>query len=264
MPGAFQTATSIQPVERGRWAASFDPVWAIGDAIHGGCAQCVMARAAVAESGHAHPVAISAHFLAPTRPGPAEITVEVLRSGRTVSTLRAVLRQEGEDKVVGHVTAGTLREHQPDYQAAPPLLPPAAECVPRPAVMADGSPVRFLEPIEVRLDPRQVGGPNAALSGVPEVRGWVRARDDTPPDPAFLTFCVDAMPPTVLEIGGGGWSPTVQLSTYVRALPASGWLAVVSRAAAVGDGWFDEEAEVWDSSNRLVAQGRQIGRFRFA
>ena len=264
MVGTFEQATAVEPVEPGRWAASFDPVWTIGDAVHGGCAQCAMARAAVAESGHEHPVAISAHFLAPTRPGPAEVTVEILRSGRTVSTLRTVLRQDGEDKIVGHVAAGTLRHHEPDYQAEAPVILPPEECVPRPAVMADGSPVRWLDPIEVRLDPRQVGGPNRALSGIPEVRGWVRARDDSPPDAPFLTFCVDAMPPTVLEIGGGGWSPTVQLSSYVRALPAPGWLAVVSRAAVVGDGWFDEEAEVWDSSHRLVAQGRQIGRFRFA
>jgi hypothetical protein len=28
----------------------------------------------------------------------------------------------------------------------------------------------------------------------------------------------------------------------------------------VGGGWFDEEAEVWDSVGRLVAQSRQIAR----
>jgi Thioesterase-like superfamily len=128
--------------------------------------------------------------------------------------------------------------------------------------LPDGSVVRFLEEIEVRIDPRHVGGPLDALSGVPDVRGWIRSRDGTPPDPSFLVFCVDALPPTVLEIGGGGWSPTVQLTTYIRALPSPGWLSVVSRAAAVGDGWFDEEAQVWDSAGRLVAQGRQLGRYR--
>ena len=37
---------------------------------------------------------------------------------------------------------------------------------------------------------------------------------------------------------------------------------MISRAQAVSDGWFDEEAEVWDSTGRLVAQARQLGRVR--
>jgi hypothetical protein len=28
----------------------------------------------------------------------------------------------------------------------------------------------------------------------------------------------------------------------------------------VSGGWFDEEAEVWDSTGRLVAQSRQLAR----
>jgi acyl-CoA thioesterase len=262
--GAFEGATAAERVEPGLWATAFDSSWTIGDAVHGGLAQAVLVRAAVAETDHHHPVATSAHFLAPTTPGPAEVAVEGLRAGRTASTLRAVLRQDGVDKVVAHVTVATLQHGPPAYQARQPPVPPPEQCVPRPARLPDGNPVRFLESIEVRLDPRQVGGPHDGLSGVPDVRGWIRARDGAPPDAIFLMFCVDALPPTVLEIGGQGWSPTVQLSTYVRALPAPGWLSVIARASAVADGWFDEEAEVWDSTGRLVAQSRQAGRCRLA
>jgi acyl-CoA thioesterase len=260
--GVFERGTSVQQVEAGLWSASIDPTWAIGEAVHGGVAQCVMVRAAVGESSHQHPVATSAHFLAPTIPGVAQVTVQRLREGRTASTLRTALIQDGVEKVVAHVTVATLGLQPPAYEEAPQVVVPPAECIPRPRHLPDGSEVRFLEPIEVRLDPRQVGGPHDGLSGVPEVRGWIRARDSSPPDAAFLLFCVDALPPTVLEIGGQGWSPTVQLSTYVRARPAPGWLSVVARAHAVVDGWFDEEAEVWDSSGRLVAQARQLGRCR--
>ena len=31
-------------------------------------------------------------------------------------------------------------------------------------------------------------------------------------------------------------------------------------ARHVSGGWFDEEAEVWDTADRLVAQSRQIAR----
>jgi hypothetical protein len=46
----------------------------------------------------------------------------------------------------------------------------------------------------------------------------------------------------------------------MRAVPASGPLRIVTRGRHVSGGWFDEEAEVWDPADRLVAQSRQIAR----
>jgi hypothetical protein len=37
-------------------------------------------------------------------------------------------------------------------------------------------------------------------------------------------------------------------------------LRVLARARLVAGGWFDEEAEVWDSAGRLVTQSRQLAR----
>jgi hypothetical protein len=71
---------------------------------------------------------------------------------------------------------------------------------------------------------------------------------------------VDALPPVVLGLGPFGWSPTVELTWHMRAVPASGPLRIVTRGRHVSGGWFDEEAEVWDPADRLVAQSRQIAR----
>jgi Acyl-CoA thioesterase C-terminal domain len=43
-------------------------------------------------------------------------------------------------------------------------------------------------------------------------------------------------------------------------VPAPGLLRVAARCKHVSGGWFDEEAEVWDSAGNLVAQSRQIAR----
>jgi hypothetical protein len=43
-------------------------------------------------------------------------------------------------------------------------------------------------------------------------------------------------------------------------VPAPGTLQVATCCRHVSGGWFDEEAEVWDASGRLVAQSRQIVR----
>ena len=76
----------------------------------------------------------------------------------------------------------------------------------------------------------------------------------------MLALALDGLPPVVFGLGATGWAPTVELTWHMRAVPCPGPLAVAAPARHVGGGWFDEEAEVWDASGRLVAQSRQIAR----
>ena len=64
-------------------------------------------------------------------------------------------------------------------------------------------------------------------------------------------------------IGSTGWVPTLQMSAYVRARPAPGWLGIRMTANLVADGMVDETCVLWDSRGRLVAQSTQLARLRF-
>jgi hypothetical protein len=64
------------------------------------------------------------------------------------------------------------------------------------------------------------------------------------------------------DLGMFGWVPTIELTTYVRAQPAPGWLACRMAARLLADGWLDEDAELWDSEGHLVAQARQLAGYR--
>jgi hypothetical protein len=46
----------------------------------------------------------------------------------------------------------------------------------------------------------------------------------------------------------------------VRALPAPGWLRIGLTTRNLAGGFLEEDAEVWDSGGRLVAQSRQLAR----
>ena len=58
----------------------------------------------------------------------------------------------------------------------------------------------------------------------------------------------------------GTWAPTLELSAHIRALPVTGWLRVRVSTRNFAGGLLEEDAEVWDSADRLVAQSRQLAR----
>ncbi len=92
------------------------------------------------------------------------------------------------------------------------------------------------------------------------MEGWLRFPDGREPDPMMLLFAVDCLPPVSLNLGITGWAPTLELTTHIRGLPARGWLRLKHSTRLVDNGYMEEDAEVWDSAGRLVAQSRQLTR----
>jgi Thioesterase-like superfamily len=262
-------ASAVEPLGGGRYGATLDPGWAIGTKLHGGYLLAVLARAAVAEAAIGapaelpHPAAVSAHYLAAPDPGPAEVTVEVLRRGRTASQARATLVAGGRRCVEALVTCGRLAPSGPPYWSDVPVpeLPPEQDCLAAPA-----SDPRFTVPIfaevEVRLDPVTAGFAvdRPAMAG--EVRGYARMAP-TPPDPYAVLVALDLLPPATFDLGlTGSWVPTMELTAYLRALPADGPLRVRQRARLVADSRVDEDCQVWDSTGALVGSATQLAAVR--
>jgi hypothetical protein len=234
-------------------------------------------------SPHPHPVVTNAHFLRVPAIAPAQVTVTWLKQGKTAAVARASLTQDGAAMIEAMVGTGSLAGDpgpagtgslagEPDravtcslagepgppvtvtWTGEPPRLPPIGECV---EVAAAGG---LRGQVDLRLDPATAGWLRRDPAGVPEMRGYFRLRDGRDPDAYLLAFAVDALPPVVFGLGALGWAPTVELTWHMRAVPAPGPLLVAARCRHASGGWFDEEAEVWDSAGRLVAQSRQLAR----
>jgi acyl-coenzyme A thioesterase PaaI-like protein len=283
--GAFDQATAVRRTADGRYDMQpdprFSPAAPSGDfqpAVNGGVLIAAMLRAVLDTSPHPHPVATSANFLRVPRIAPAQVAVNWLKQGKTAAVARTSLLQDDQLMIESTVATGSLAADARDpalpgaalseaalsetmhaaqalsWTAEPPSLPPVDECVP---VEAGGG---IRGQVDLRLDPATAGWMRRSPAGIPEMRGYFRLRDDRPPDAYLLAFAVDALPPVVFGLGAFGWAPTVELTWYMRAVPADGLLRVAARCRHVGGGWFDEEAEVWDSAGRLVAQSRQIAR----
>jgi acyl-coenzyme A thioesterase PaaI-like protein len=251
------------------FTGELDPGWSIGFAINGGVLLAVMGRAlghVLAEQGHPDPLALSAHYLGAATGGSFEIAAEVVRTGRTVSTAQARLVQPTDqgpaERVRVLATYGDLEaldDGQVRTTAKPPRLPSPEECV-RSVNEVPGIDVPLVERLDMRVDPECLGGILGQPTGRGEMQGWVRHTGGREPDVWTLLLALDVFPPVTMNLGVQGWAPTLELTAHVRARPAPGWLRVRAWTDNLAGGLFEENAEVWDSADRLVAQARQLAR----
>lgn len=271
----FDAATALRPGADGAtFEARVHAQWTVGDKPNGGYLLALLGRAAREsvrrdDDPPLEVVSSSVTYLRAPDLGPAGIRTTLLRRGRTASHVRAVLVQGEADLVDAVFVLGTLLPSAaPRYDDIRPLqIPDPEQCVRLPPQIPGGVRVGILEATDLRLDPTALPfapdgpseGPRAA-----ELRGWTRFVDGREPDPLSLLYFVDAMPPATFPIRSTGWVPTLQMSVYVRALPAPGWLGFRMEAHLVADGMVDETCTLWDSGGHVVAQATQLARVRFA
>jgi acyl-CoA thioesterase len=268
VPHEFDQHIAVIDVGDGTYAAELSPGWEVGGHINGGYLLAVLGNA-VAQTLPAKPdpISISAYYLSASVPGPAQVTARVLREGGSLATVAAELRQGDEVRLTALATYGSLADAGGEVpagwagSAAPPDLPHPDECVPgtmAPPEVLEMAP--FVRRFDVRFDHRMVGWALGQPSGRGEMQAWLRLADGREPDPVSLLMAVDSLPPVSMDLGRTGWAPTLELTAYVRAVPAPGWLRVRHATRFVQGGMFEEDCEVWDSTDRLVAQSRQLAR----
>lgn len=266
----FDAATSVRRLGAASYRATLSEDYAVLGNPNGGYLLAVVANSALtylaeSDSEHPHCLAASASFVQPARCGDVDIELSVHRRGSRITHLAALVRQGDEVKVDALLTCGRLdADANPRYEVpCDVVLPPVEECERRPAEGLPGVSIAIMDRVELLLDPATAGFAHGRLSEAAEVRGWLRLADGRPMDPLGLLFAADVLPPATFAIGSTGWVPTLQLSAFVRSLPAPGWLVARQRARAVVGGLVDEICEIWDARGRIVAQATQLAMVSF-
>lgn len=259
----FDTDTAVEALGGGRYRGDVSPRWAVfGGAPNGGYVVSLGLRALVEELGRPDAPTVTAQFLAPCEVGPIDVEVEVLRTGRRIGTAVARLIQGGEERVrvTGMLTDLDRASGLTHEDGGPPDLPPLEECVAPPD---DAGLPPVIGRFDMRMDPSTVGWVVGRPSGTARIAGWVRFADGRPADSLALPTFADAFPPVAFNVLDElGWVPTLELTVHGRRRPVGGWLRGVFSSRFVVDGYHEEDGELWDDSDRLVAMSRQLALVR--
>ncbi|WP_300678615.1 thioesterase family protein [Nocardioides sp.] len=255
---------AVQALGEGRFSADLLGEWTVGGGLNGGYLLGVIGNAIrQVVPAKPDPITVSAFYLGPGRPGPAEVVTEIKRDGGSLAVVAADLEQEGSKRISVLATYADRASISGEVHttAVEPELPPVEACV---STDAMGPAMLEIAPMyrkfEMRFPASRVGWAQGAPSGEGIIEAWFRFRDDRPADAFSLVTIADLLPPVAFDLGLPGWSPTLELTVHVRGVPAPGWLKVRHATRNLADGMFEEDCEIWDSAGRLVAQSRQLAR----
>jgi acyl-CoA thioesterase len=264
---SLRDAAAIEPLGPGRYVVEISDDYTILGKPNGGYLQCVLANAALAAasdegSKHVHVTAVTTSYSGAPAVGRAELHTQVRRVGRSVSFVHVELIQEGAVMCEALLTLGTIRDGVAvRYLDAPmPDLAPLEECIRRTVV----EEIKLMNVVDFRLDPSSAVWLEGGVATKGEVRGWLRLDDGASQWDAWsLLFAGDGMPPATFPLGSSGWVPTLQLTSYVHAVPSGEWLKARQWCTIINDGRVEEHAELFDSSGVLVASSTQLALVRF-
>ena len=277
MPGStlFTDAMALTPDSDGVYHGELNEHWTIGPKVHGGAMLALCANAARMEhsggqergdpgdraSGAAQPIAVTGNFLWAPDPGPMRMVTTVRKRGRRVSLIDVELMQGDRTAVRASVTLGEPEHHVPPLLSVNPVVPlMTPEPPPGLAPIGPGHPMADIVHLARRLRhpavadhvtaPAPTAGRRSSSTG--------SGRRDSAPDVLFALLCGDVSAPVTFAVNRTGWAPTVQLTAYLRALPADGWLRVMCTTMQIGQDWFDEDHIVVDCEGHIVVQTRQL------
>jgi acyl-CoA thioesterase len=283
---AFFVATAVEPNGPGHYRALVDETFNLRPLPQGGIVTALALRAMGEELGDPTQRLRTLHttFVAQVGDGPVDIDVELLRKGRSMSHLRAEVKNEGAHR--GHITTGVYGATRPGFAFTD--LPPPAE-IPRPddcPSFRDPPPDDFpaFDPMpfwDSWVEGRPVLGHAPWEEYVPdraERAMWYRF--DDPPflddgtlDPLAIVVLADTMPGAVGEKVGRQeqmwFAPSIDLTVHLLDDCRSSWVLAHNRARYAGDGYTSADMALWDcgpegsDAPRLVAYATQLFLFSF-
>lgn len=257
--GRFELDTAVRGNGEGAYLCDIRPDWWVVTGPNGGYIAAMIVRALEDHlpSDPPRPLkSLTIHYLRAPREGPAQITVETERAGRSVTF--ASIRLEQADRVCAQGRA-VLALDRDGFELAPPAPPSGPGPDELESILATDETPPFGRQFEFRpaIGAAPFSGAEEALTG-----GWIRLRErGRELDAALITALCDSWYPAVFATTSAPLAvPTLDLTVHLRApLPRPDeWVLGLYRTLGARGGTLDEDATLWSRDGELLAQSRQL------
>ena len=261
-PPRFDEDTAVRRIGDGIFEGHAGAAWWIERGPNGGYLASILLDAfmqSVADPERA-PRSLTVYYLRPAKEGPLQIETNIERAGRSLTTLSARMRQDGEP-IAAALASFSSSWDGIEYQDA--TMPD----VPSPDDLADlavppGSLPRFAENFDYRWAVTELpfSGGSRARAGA-----WMRLRERRSVDALLMATLADGCPPSVLALLDGPIpAPTIDLTIHFRQvlpspeIPPGEWVLGMFMSRVGSDGFFEEDGEIWSRDGVLLAHSRQL------
>ncbi|MBX3618748.1 MAG: thioesterase family protein [Rhizobacter sp.] len=269
MSSSFTPLSTLLAARRpgaGRVGFDIPPDWLQGRTSYGGLISTLAVQAMRDVAGSTWPGevklrALQTSFIGPVTQGPIEIAVNLLREGKSVRQVQALVQQQGQTAALLLGVFGVGRQtvvpvHAPQ---APPVARTPEETPPR---VLKGVAPNFTQHMDMRFAEgvAPFSGQHSETSRI-----HVRMRDEPLPlDTELLTVLLADVPPTPVISNFTQPTPASSVSweLQLRPLPqapaADGWWRVDTDVLASADGYVNQVSKLWAPGGSLAALGYQV------
>jgi len=254
----FDVDTSVTALGDDRYGTTLLDSWNIVAGPNGGYLAALIARAMTnsIDDPDRGLRSITVHYLARPEFDDVEIAVDIIRAGRSLSTVQATMTQ-GDRLICSSIAAFSVPWETKESWS----LPISAHADDEPLVGDGPRP-----PVHQNWSGRPiVDAPFFSGQGSPRVAQWIRAVKPRPLDAIELVAISDAIPPAGFpKMTEGAAMPTVDLTVHIRASlplvdpPEDARVYAECNTHHVADGFADDDCHIWSSDGRLLAQSRQL------
>ncbi|MEZ5245958.1 MAG: thioesterase family protein [Acidimicrobiales bacterium] len=254
----FDADTTVTALGDHRYGTTLLDRWNVVAGPNGGYLAALIARAMTTSvDDPARGLrSITTHYLARPDFADVEIAVDVLRQGRSVSSVQATMTQR--DRVVCSSIAAFSVPWESTETWSHPL-----------SAHADDDELAFDReppPVHHNWSGRPiVDAPFFSGEGSPRIGQWIRAAKPRPLDAIELVAIADAIPPAGFpRFTRPAAMPTIDLTVHIRASlplvdpPDDDRVYAECNTHHVADGFADEDCHIWAADGRLLAQSRQL------
>ena len=264
----FQEALKLNEVDENTFKVNPNSNYFVGNTPHGGYLQALMHKALISILPHSTAISSSVQYLDRIEADELTLKVDVFKVSRGSSS--GIVKAIQNNKVCA-VFTGTCSdfEHMRGYSGLQTGLPKIYEQYEMRDYVAmnydkisKGFTPNFIKQLKCLVHPEHAwwnkeklgSNSEARCSAFLELEGGV-------PDQFCLSFYTDILPPVVSnKYGPLGWIPTITLTTHIRQLPTTSTLFADFKASNINKGYFEQDCNIWDLNNNLVASGRQLTR----